>query len=227
LSSYTYPGGIAIIMDGNSRWARMRGLDTAFGHKKGAERVNEVINACSENSVKNLSLFAFSSENWKRPDEEIDALMQLLVEFINEKLNDMKSKNILFKFSGRRDRFSNKVNAALDKAVSSTMDNTGLNLILCLDYGGRQEILDAVNKVSGRIISEKELSRNLYVPEFPEIDLLIRTSGEERISNFMLWQMSYAELYFTDVLWPDFSSEHLEKAVKSFNRRQRRFGLRE
>ncbi len=233
LSLKKVPVHIAIIMDGNSRWAKMRGLDVLYGHQEGAERVRDVSRYLSEIGVGYLTLFTFSTENWQRPNREVDALMDLLVEFLYSELDEMNKNNIKLLISGRRKNFSENVIKALDRTIRETGTNTGLNLILCLDYGGRQEIVDAANKRyypprSGRAkqalpiqkatesdnrLSVEEFKNYLYLPEVPEVDLLIRTSGEERISNFMLWQLSYSELYFTPVLWPDITEEE-QKSYK-------------
>lgn len=246
LSLKKVPVHIAIIMDGNSRWAKMRGLDVLYGHQEGAERVRDVSRYLSEIGVGYLTLFTFSTENWQRPNREVDALMDLLVEFLYSELDEMNKNNIKLLISGRRKNFSENVIKALDRTIRETGTNTGLNLILCLDYGGRQEIVDAANKryypprngrakqalpiqkatESDNRLSVEEFQNYLYLPEVPEVDLLIRTSGEERISNFMLWQLSYSELYFTPVLWPDITEEELKKAIKSYNNRNRRFGMR-
>lgn len=219
-----FPAHIALIMDGNSRWARIRGLDSIWGHRAGADRVTEIAEAAARNSVKYLTFFAFSSENWSRPEREVSAIMDLLSNFLIDHLEEMKKNDIRFLSSGRRDKFSKKVNKLLDNAIYETSSNQGLTLTLCLDYGGRREILDAATAFSDG--KEEDFNQGLYQPELSDIDLLIRTSGEERISNFMLWQLSYAELYFTETLWPDFNVGELFRAVKSYNRRQRRFGRR-
>ncbi len=247
LSLKKIPVHIAIIMDGNSRWAKMRGLDVLYGHQEGAERVRDVSRYLSKIGVGYLTLFAFSTENWQRPNREVDALMDLLVEFLYSELDEMNKNNIKLLISGRRKNFSENVIKALDRTIRETGTNTGLNLILCLDYGGRQEIVDAANKryyptrsaekakqalpiqkatETDNRLTVEEFKNYLYLPEAPEVDLLIRTSGEERISNFMLWQLSYSELYFTPVLWPDITEDELKKAIKSYNNRNRRFGMR-
>ncbi|MFC2062256.1 polyprenyl diphosphate synthase, partial [Elusimicrobiota bacterium] len=173
--------------------------------------------------VKYLSLFAFSNENWKRPSEEVSSLMDLLVKFLRRELNELKRNNVRLLVAGRKN-FSKKVIKVLDKSVKETENNTSMNLVLCLDYGGRQEIVDTACKFNG--LTEEEFSESLYLPDVPDIDLLIRTSGEERISNYMLWRLSYSELYFTDTLWPDFDIEEMKKALKAYNMRSRRFGMR-
>ncbi len=219
-----FPDHIAIIMDGNSRWARVRGMDTVWGHRAGAERVSEITKTCARGGAKYLSLYAFSSENWKRPESEVNALMEILADFLQKKVLEMKENGVRLLVSGRRDRFRDRINSLLDKSIRETSSGDSLSAILCLDYSGRREILDAAASYDGGDL--EAFSRNLNVPEAPDVDLLIRTSGEMRISNFMLWQISYAELYFTDTLWPDFDETELEKAVKSFHRRNRRFGAR-
>jgi undecaprenyl diphosphate synthase len=219
------PSHIAVIMDGNNRWAKMRGLGSYFGHHQGAETAKKISRYCSRIKVGYLSLFAFSTENWQRPDEEVEGLMKILVEFLEDQLAEMNANNIRFRSCGRRDNFSPEVNAALDNTTEKTGSNTGLHLILCLDYGGRQEIIDAANR-SKFPVTEDSVSDSLYLPDVPDVDLLIRTSGQERISNFMLWQASYSELYFTDVLWPDFDVSDMESAIKAYGVRSRTFGLR-
>ncbi len=219
------PSHLGIIMDGNGRWARMRGLKVVSGHREGALRIKDTIDYAAELGIKYVSLYAFSTENWRRSKEEVDALMNLLVLFLKREIKEFNAKNFKIMFSGRRDNFSKKVLNTIRYAEDLTKDNTGLIMILCVDYGGRQEIADAANKTKGEVNIQK-ISSNLYIPEIPDIDLLIRTSGEERISNFMLWQLAYSELYFADVLWPDFSRDEVDKALTSYSIRQRRFGAR-
>lgn len=203
----------------------MRGIDVVKGHRKGAQRVKDIVRYCGKKGVEYLSLFAFSTENWKRSKREVEAIMELLVEFIILELPELKYNNVKLLVSGRRRYFSQRVLRTLNKAQKQTKDNTGLTLILCLDYGGRQEIVDAVNKIKFPV-KEEEFVNHLYLPDIPDIDLMIRTGGEERISNFLLWQLSYAELYFTSILWPDFTDKEMDRALKSYNIRQRRFGMR-
>jgi undecaprenyl diphosphate synthase len=183
------PGHLGIIMDGNGRWARMRGLDVAQGHRSGARRVKDIINCCDEIGVQYVSLYAFSTENWLRPKEEVNALMNLLVLFLKKEINEFNSKNCRIMFAGRREKFSKKVLNTINYSENLTKDNTGLTMILCVDYGGRQEISDAANKIEGEVNPDK-LSSNLYLPGIPDVDFLIRTSGEERISNFMLGRVA-------------------------------------
>ncbi len=223
MDSKKVPAHIAVIMDGNARWARVRGMESVWGHRKGAESVRKIVRYCALQGVEYLSLFAFSTENWSRPRKEVESLMELFVEYINSQLEEMKEKEIRFLFSGRRERFSSKVKEAFTRAEKETAQLKKMKLVLCVNYGGRQELADAAIK-SYR--EGGELPANFYIPSLPDVDLLIRTSGEQRLSNFMLWQMAYSELYFTDVLWPDFSEKDMEKALKSFSRRSRKFGKR-
>ncbi|MGM0568778.1 MAG: polyprenyl diphosphate synthase [Elusimicrobiota bacterium] len=222
LSKRDYPRHIAFIMDGNARWARMRALDIVWGHRKGAQRVEEVISRCSDLGMDCLSLFAFSTENWKRPEKEINALMELFVEYINSRLLELKKNGIRFLLAGRRGDFSEKVNEAFRKAEKETASGKNMDLVFCVNYGGRLEIEDA----AARKRKNESISNFFYAPEIPDIDLLVRTSGEQRISNFMLWKLAYSELYFTDTLWPDFTEEEMKKALKSFKARRRKFGMR-
>ncbi|MGM0441571.1 MAG: polyprenyl diphosphate synthase [Elusimicrobiota bacterium] len=225
------PDHVGIIMDGNSRWAKMRGLSVDKGHQQGAKAVKGIVKQAVKAGIDYLSLYAFSTENWERPTEEIQTLMDLFVIFINSEVDSLMENNVKLLFAGRRDKFSDRVKKTMDDGVERTAQNTGLNLIICVDYGGRREIIDGLKKMedksqnSGGISSEK-LKKNLYLPEVPDMDLMIRTSGEKRISNFMLWRIAYAELYFTPVLWPDFSNEEFNKAIRIYRRRNRRFGKR-
>ncbi|MFW6134915.1 MAG: isoprenyl transferase [Elusimicrobiota bacterium] len=228
LKNLKIPKHIGIIMDGNGRWAKARGMNVIRGHQEGARRVKEITRYCGEIGVKYLSLYAFSTENWSRPKKEIDALMDLLVNFLETEMEELIKNNIKLVTAGRRENFTKKVNSSLDSTIKKTGKNNGLTLVLCLDYGGKQEIVDAANKIKKKHkeIDIKSFRDNLYVPWVPDIDLLIRTSGEKRISNFMLWRISYSELYFSTELWPDFTEDELDKAIKSYNSRQRRFGMR-
>jgi undecaprenyl diphosphate synthase len=226
---------VAIIMDGNGRWAEKHNLHRIEGHRKGAEVVKTAIEACSELEIKYLTLYAFSTENWKRSQNEIDALMELLEEFIDTNLEEFNNKNIRLKTIGRIDEFPDSTVKKLKKAISMTADNTSGTVVLALNYGGRAEIVDTVKKI-GRKLIDKELdidditeelfSANLYDPELPDPDIMIRTSGEFRLSNFLLWELSYSEIYISEVLWPDFTKEEFIKAVDSLNNRERRFGGR-
>ncbi len=225
------PKHVGIIMDGNSRWAKMRGLNIDKGHRRGAEAVRKIVKKAGKVGVEYLSFYAFSTENWKRPSREIQTLMDLFVIFINSEVENLMENNVKLMFAGRKDKFSERVKKTMEKGVNRTAKNTGLNLIICVDYGGRREIIDAINKAVAKReikskISLKEFKKNLYLPQVPDLDLMIRTSGEMRISNFMLWRMAYTELYFTSVLWPDFNEKEFDKSLRIYRRRNRRFGKR-
>jgi undecaprenyl diphosphate synthase len=227
------PAHIAIIMDGNGRWARKRGLPRVAGHRAGISAVREVVEASAELGVKVLTLYAFSVENWKRPHTEVSTLMQLLKEYLNKELENIHKNNIRFRTLGRTDQLDASVRRELEKGISRTSDNTGMIFNVALNYGGRAEIVDAVNEIlrnGGRTaaanggITETEFANHLYTAGLPDPDLLIRTSGELRISNFLLWQIAYAEIWVTDTLWPDFSKLHLYEAIIAFHKRERRYG---
>jgi len=232
-SENNIPKHIAIIMDGNGRWAKERGLPRIAGHRQGINRTREIIKAASETGIKALTLFAFSAENWQRPKREIDMLMNALDNFLKSNIKELIKENISLKFIGRQDPLPIKVLDRIKKSVEATKDNTGLKLCLALNYGSRQEIVDAVKKIMdsylNKELSLEEIDENnfhkfLYTDGLPDPDLLIRTSGEQRISNFLLWQISYAELYFTKKYWPDFTKEEFKKAIREYQRRDRRFG---
>ncbi|MGY8640425.1 MAG: isoprenyl transferase [Verrucomicrobiales bacterium] len=227
------PEHIAIIMDGNGRWAKERGLPRVQGHRAGAESVREAVAACSELGVKYLTLYAFSSENWNRPKAEVDALMKLLERFLKEKTPEILSKNVRLQAIGRIDLLPESCRKQLNKSIESSAENDGLTLILALSYGGREEIIDGVKSVlravqDGHIdeamITPELFNSHLYTRYFPDPDLMIRTSGEMRISNFLLWQLSYSEFYVTKKNWPDFRRNDLEEAIAEYNRRHRRYG---
>ncbi|KAA0257748.1 isoprenyl transferase [Deferribacter autotrophicus] len=222
------PAHVAIIMDGNGRWAKKRGLPRIFGHRAGVQAVEKIVSHASNLGVKYLSLFAFSTENWLRPEDEVSGLMTLLSEFVDKKFSDIIEKNIKFIVSGRLMELPDEPRSKVLKLIETSKNNTGMVLNLALNYGGRKEIVDAINKIldSGiKEIDEKIFSDFLYSPEVPDIDLLIRTSGEMRISNFMLWRLAYAELYFTKTLWPDFDEKEFDKAILDYQKRDRRFGM--
>ncbi len=220
------PNHIAIIMDGNGRWAKKRGLPRTFGHKEGAAALRKIITHAAQIGVKYLTVYAFSTENWKRSQEEVSALMFLFKSYIkNEEKNIMKN-NIRFMVSGRSENVSPTLLKAIRELEEKSKDNSGLTFNIAFNYGGRAEIIDAVNKIlkSGKEeITEEEFGKYLY-NDLPDPELLIRTSGEMRISNFLLWQIAYSELYITDTLWPDFNEAELDKAIENFNNRDRRFG---
>lgn len=222
------PLHVAIIMDGNGRWAKQRNLPRIFGHRAGMESVNKIVSYASKLGIKYLSLFAFSTENWLRPKDEVNGLMEILSEFIDKKFNEIIDKNIKLVVSGRLEQIPDEPRSKLEKLIDASSNNSGMVLNLALNYGGRSEIVDAVNKIlkSGlKEIKEEDFKDFLYNPEIPDVDLLIRTSGEMRISNFMLWRLAYAELYFTEVLWPDFDEKEFDKALDNYKSRVRRFGM--
>jgi len=227
------PVHIAIIMDGNGRWAKRRGLMRLMGHRAGVESVKEVVEAASSAGVKVLTLYAFSTENWKRPQEEVNGLMELLRSFLQKELQNMLQNNIQLRCIGQKKKLPESCRLVLDKAIEETTANTGLILNLALSYGSRGEIVEAVRrlvtlcvekKLSIEDITEETFADHLYTAGLPDPDLLIRTGGEYRLSNFLLWQLSYAELYVTDVSWPEFRADNLFAAIRSFQLRQRRFG---
>ncbi len=220
-------------MDGNGRWARKRGLPRTAGHKAGVKAVKKIVKAAGDLGVSVLTLFTFSQENWKRPKNEVSAIMKLLYETTKREINELDRNNVKLMTTGRTEEFSPRRRAILREAMEMTKDNTGLILNLALNYGGRTEILDAVRKIARDVksnqlnpeqLGEEEFSRYLYTNNLPDPDLLIRTSGEMRISNFLLWQTSYTELYVTDVLWPNFSDEDFYEAIWDYQNRERRFG---
>ena len=220
------PNHIAIIMDGNGRWAKERGLNRTAGHEEGAITVRKITSYCANIGVKYLTLYAFSTENWKRPKEEVDAIMHLFKDYLLEAKSDITAAgNMKMKFIGEREGMSKELLDLMDEAEEDTSNNTGTTIYLAVNYGGRLEICDAVNKLiaEGKTnITEKDISDNIFTP--PECDLIIRPSGEQRLSNFMLWQAAYSEFWYSDVLWPDFKIDDLHKALRDFERRNRRFG---
>lgn len=220
------PQHIAIIMDGNGRWAQARGKKRVFGHKAGMERAREMAETCGELGVKYLTLFAFSSENWNRPPEEVSFLMDLFATSLKNESKKLNKNNVQLKVIGDKDGFDKGLQKAIDKAEALTAENDGLILNIAANYGGRWDILRAGQKLlnSDEEVTEDNLSKFLATGDAPEPDLLIRTGGEKRISNFLLWQAAYSELYFSDALWPDFDSEHLKLALADYAQRQRRFG---
>lgn len=227
------PQHIAIIMDGNGRWAKQRGLPRTAGHRAGIERIKEIIKAANELGIKVLTFFAFSTENWSRPKKEVGMLMYSLNNFLNRQIKELDKNNIKFMVIGRDEPMPEYLQAKIKEAEDKTKDNTGLVVILALNYGGRQEIVDAVKNFTRSVIKGEANLDDLNVQKFgdyfytaglPDPDLLIRTSGEMRISNFLLWQISYAELYFPKKHWPDFRGEDLKKAIRVYQKRERRFG---
>lgn len=227
------PAHIAIIMDGNGRWARKRGLPRIEGHRRGLKTIKEVMEAALDLGVKFLSLYAFSTENWKRPRQEVDFLMAVCESFINEELPMLKKKEVRFRHIGRLQELSGSLRDCISRAESQTRDNARLCVQLAFNYGARCEIIDAVKKIAeevkaGRLaasqITEELFSGHLYTQGAPDPDLLIRTSGEQRVSNFLLWQICYAEFFVTKKCWPDFNRRDLARAIEDYQRRKRRFG---
>ena len=224
---YKIPKHVAIIMDGNGRWAKRRGLPRIFGHRKGAEAVEKSIDFAHKVGIEWLTVFAFSTENWERPKEEVNAIMSLLVEYINKKIPELLERSIRLRFLGRIKELPEEIRKSIKKGEEITKNCTGMNLIVALNYSGRAEIIDAVKKIISqdvKHIDENTFPEYLYIPEMPDPDLLIRTSGEKRISNFLLWELAYTELYFTEVLWPDFDEEEFKNALLDYQSRERRFG---
>jgi undecaprenyl diphosphate synthase len=227
------PLHVAIIMDGNGRWAQHRGLDRVFGHQQGVNALRKVIEAAAELGIKFLTLYAFSTENWGRPDEEVSALMGIMVQSLTKETDTLIKNNIRLKTIGDVDRLANDVRERLFETIDLTSSSTGLNLVVALSYSSRWEIVEAARKVSADVkkgimsqdeINEVNFEKYLTTSGIPDPELMIRTSGELRISNFLLWQLAYTELYFTDILWPDFSKNDFYKAIIDFQKRERRFG---
>jgi undecaprenyl diphosphate synthase len=227
------PVHVAVIMDGNGRWARKRGHERVFGHHQGVKSVRKVMAAAAELGIKYLTLYAFSTENWNRPDEEVSALMDIMVESLNNETETLLKNNISIKVIGDLDRLSDKVRDRLRETISLTAAGTRLKLVVAFSYSSRWEISEACRRIARQVkngqlnvedINEQTVSENLETSGIPEPELMIRTSGEKRISNFMLWQLAYTELYFTKKLWPDFGKEDFYKAVAYFQKRERRYG---
>jgi len=223
------PRHIAIIMDGNGRWATKRFMPRFAGHAKGVKTINKVVNACIDRGVEFLTLFAFSSENWRRPPDEVSLLMQLFRKVLIGEIKLMGERNIRLKVVGDLSKFDKDLQTMVRNAESETAANTGLTLTICANYGGRWDIVNACNKlvasgVKQEDITEEQLSANLAMAYAPDPDMLIRTGGEARVSNFLLWQLAYSEYYFTDTFWPDFDGKSLDEAIESFQKRERRFG---
>ncbi|MBQ6655469.1 MAG: isoprenyl transferase [Erysipelotrichaceae bacterium] len=221
------PQHIAIIMDGNGRWAKAQGKPRNYGHLKGTENVRNIAIKADELGVRVLTLYAFSTENWKRPDEEVGYLMSLPAVFFKKFMAELMEKGVRIETIGNLDVIPEATRKVIEDARRQTAENKGLTLVFALNYGSRAEIVRAANLAAAQCdgqITEEDIERNLYTAGYPDIDLMIRTSLDYRLSNFLLWQLSYAELYFTDVYWPDFDAEQLEKAIEWFNNRERRFG---
>ena len=227
------PKHIAIIMDGNGRWAKQKGMLRAFGHENGTKSVRQTVETCAELGVENLTLYAFSTENWNRPKLEVQTLMRLLVSSLKKEINTLQDNNIKLSAIGSLNTLPKKVYKELFEVIENTKQNTRMTLTLALSYGSREEIINTVKEISIKVknniistenIDESIINEHLYTRNLPDVDLLIRTSGEQRISNFLLWQIAYAELYFTSVLWPDFTKQHLYEAIIEYQKRERRFG---
>jgi undecaprenyl diphosphate synthase len=227
------PRHIAIIMDGNGRWARQRGLPRVEGHRRGERSVRNIVEYCGELGVEHLTLYTFSAENWRRPEEEVAAIMRLIEFVARREIGELHRKGVRLRVLGRIHELPQSLQDELYRDMALTRENTGLNLNLAINYGGRAEIVDAARRLAERAalgllrpeeITEETLARELYYPDMPDPDLLIRTGGEMRLSNYLLWQVAYSEFWVTPVLWPDFSPEHLRQAIRSFQSRERRFG---
>ncbi|MDZ7615295.1 MAG: isoprenyl transferase [Flavobacteriaceae bacterium] len=227
------PNHIAIIMDGNGRWAKKQGMQRVFGHRKGVNAVREVVEAATDLDIRALTLYTFSTENWSRPKSEVSTLMSILVSSLKKELKLFQKNNIRLGAIGNIDGLPEKAKNELLQTIEKTKQNTGLLLNLALNYGAREELIRAVKSISKRIVNneirieeidENVVNNHLYTFNLPDVDLLIRTSGELRLSNFLLWQIAYAEMYFTDVLWPDFKKDDFYRAIINFQMRERRFG---
>ena len=222
------PTHIGIIMDGNGRWAKKRGLPRTAGHSSGAKTFQKIARYCNKIGIKYLTVYAFSTENWKRPKDEVDAIMKLLHDYLVDSVN-FKDENIKVKFLGDLTMLDDELNRLIEKAEDDSKDATGLHLNIALNYGGRDEIIRTVKKMAERgdnltELTESVLSENLYTAGIPDTDLIIRPSGEYRLSNFLIWQSAYAEYWFTDRLWPDFSEKDIDEAIFAFSQRDRRYG---
>ncbi|WP_313806562.1 isoprenyl transferase [Flavobacterium sp.] len=227
------PKHLAIIMDGNGRWAKQKGMLRAFGHENGTKAVRQTVETCAKLGIENLTLYAFSTENWNRPKLEVDTLMKLLISSLKGELKTLQNNNIRLNSIGNLENLPAGVRKELMDVIEKTKDNTRMTLTLALSYGSREELISAVRKISDKVknniisstdIDESIINQHLYTQNLPDVDLVIRTSGEHRISNFLLWQIAYAEFYFTDVLWPDFRENDLYEAIISYQKRERRFG---
>lgn len=227
------PRHIAIIMDGNGRWAQKRFMPRAVGHQAGVKAVRKIVEHCVRQEVEVLTLFAFSSENWRRPEQEVSLLMGLFMATLQREINKLDRNNIRLRFIGDRTAFSDKLQSKMAEGEAKTKNNNALTLVIAANYGGRWDLCQAIRRVAEKIaagelnnqdVSEQLINQYLSTADLPEPDLFIRTGGEQRVSNFLLWQLAYTELYFTETLWPDFDQHSLEEAIKSFKSRQRRFG---
>jgi undecaprenyl diphosphate synthase len=227
------PKHIAIIMDGNGRWAKERNLPRTMGHKAGVETIRPIVKECSRLGVRYLTLYAFSTENWKRPQDEVDAIMNLLVQYLEKEFGELNKNNVVINSIGETNKLPEQCRKELDKAYEKTKNNTGLTLNLALNYGGRDDLLHAFKgivkdihegKINESEVDEQTIADHLFTAGMPDPDIIIRPSGELRLSNFLLWQCAYSELWFSDINWPDFKKEDLQKAILDFQMRDRRFG---
>lgn len=227
------PNHLAIIMDGNGRWAKQKGFLRTIGHENGTKAVKTTVETCAELGIQNLTLYAFSTENWNRPKFEVETLMKLLISSLKKELATLQKNNIKLNAIGNLTNLPSKVQKELEEVIEQTAANSRMTLTLALSYGSREELVQAVKKISDKVknniisldaIDESIINKHLYTHNLPDVDLVIRTSGEHRISNFLLWQIAYAEFYFSEVLWPDFKKEHLYDAILSYQTRERRFG---
>lgn len=233
INKETLPQHLAIIMDGNGRWAKQKGMLRVFGHENGTKAVRKTVEACAQLGIKNLTLYAFSTENWNRPKTEVDTLMNLLIKSLKKELKTLQENKIKLNSIGNLEKLPESARVELLEVINKTKSNEQMTLTLALSYGSREELVSAVKQISDKVknniispesIDETIINQHLYTHNLPDVDLVIRTSGEHRISNFLLWQIAYAEFYFTEVLWPDFREEHLYEAIISYQKRERRFG---
>ena len=229
MEEFCLPKHIAIIMDGNGRWATSRGLPRLMGHQAGIKAVDRILDTLSGYKIPYITLYTFSTENWNRPKEEVEGLFELFIESLTEYFDKLNDNNIRILHCGRSYHFSEKVKKSFDEAIKRTKNNTGPCLCLAIDYGGQQEIVDAIKKMAEegldlKNVTEKMISDHLYLPEIPPVDLIIRSAGEQRLSNFLIWESAYAEYYFSQVLWPDFDENEIKKALESYASRKRKFG---
>lgn len=233
LEGQKIPRHIGIIMDGNGRWAQKRGMPRTMGHRAGADTLRKIVRTASDIRVEALTAYAFSTENWKRPKDEVSLLMQLMVEYLDSDIDELHLNNVQIRFIGKTDELAPLLQNKMEKASSLTRNNTGLVLNLAVNYGGRAEIVRAVQTIASQVldgslkpedITDNTIGQHLYTSDLPDLDLLIRPSGDYRISNFLLWQSAYAEFWFTDLNWPDFTPETIVQAILDFQKRERRFG---
>lgn len=231
--NYDKPRHIAIIMDGNGRWAQKRFMPRAVGHQAGVKTVRAIVEHCAKQNIEVLTLFAFSSENWRRPEQEVSLLMSLFMKTLQREIDKLHNNNIRLRFIGDRSAFAPQLQEKMNEGELKTQDNTALTLVIAANYGGRWDLVQATRQLADKValgelkssdITEELISQSLSIADLPEPDLFVRTGGEERISNFLLWQLAYTEFYFTPVLWPDFNAQELDTAISSFKTRQRRFG---